>query len=471
LTRYESITDALGGTPLIRLQRSAARLRPRVYVKVEAGNPGGSVKDRAALSMLRQAEADGLLKPGGTIVETSSGNTGIGLALYAAHLGYRAVVFTSQATSQEKRSLLAAYGAEVRLVNAFVPKAHPDSLHSVADRFVAQTPGAWLAGQYDNLANRAAHRATTGPEIWADTEGQVTHLVATVGTGGTISGTGGYLKEVSGGSVQVIGAEPGTSRYAGGDGSPKYIEGAGHFVHADAEADTWPKNLDLSVIDRFIRVPDRDAIDAVRRVARADGVLGGGSAGVALAAALTLARELTEDDTIVAILPDSGHFYLSTYYNDAWLQANGFAADPAGKTLATAAAHAIQRGVPSVPRDATVRDAIALLRPLVRASEGQPGTDAPVLVVYHRKRTQAPHPSEITGWTTLALLTQAAPDDPVSAVARPAPPKIGAGVGATDGWAQLEQQDPDWSIAVVLEDGLVTGVICRDSLQPVVAQS
>lgn len=462
MTRYESVIDAIGATPLIRLTRSVAHLRPRIYVKTEAANPGGSVKDRAALWMLRQAEADGLLQPGGTVVETTSGNTGIGLALYAAVLGYRSVLFTSSATSAEKRSLLAAYGAEVRVVDAFVPKFHPDSLHSAAERFAAETPGAWLAGQYDNPANPAAHWQTTGPEVWADTDGQVTHLVSTVGTGGTISGTGGYLKQVSGGRVQVVGADPATSAYSGGDGAPKYIEGAGHYVHAEADKDPWPLSFDTGVVDRFIRIPDAAAIEAIRSVARADGILAGGSSGVALAAAFTLAAELGEDDTVVVILPDSGRFYLSTYFNDQWLAARGFATPApghAGRTAGDAAA-----GVPAViGRQVSVRDAIALLAGTALGGTG--GPDAPVLVVYSRQRTEGLHPSEVAGWTTRRQLAAAGDARaPVSSVARKAA-QVGHGIAAANAVDQLDQASPGWELALVLTDGRVTGVIDQQALR------
>lgn len=326
MARYESVLESIGGTPLIRLTRVAEGLLPRIYVKPEWQNPGGSVKDRAALAMLRRAEADGSLRPGGTVVEVTSGNTGIGLAIAAAHLGYRAVIFTSSVIAQEKRDQLAAYGAELRLVDAFVPRAHPDSLPSQGERYAAETPGAWLAQQYDNPANPAAHYASTGPEIWDDTDGAVTHFVATVGTGGTISGTGRYLKEVSGGRVRVIGADPITSKYSGGDGSQKYIEGAGHFVHPETTLDEWPRALDLDVIDDYVPVEDQRAIDAIRGLARTEGILAGGSSGVALAAAFQIAGRLTADDTVVVLLPDSGRTYLSTYYNDSWLAAGGFTA-------------------------------------------------------------------------------------------------------------------------------------------------
>ncbi|MFJ2632331.1 PLP-dependent cysteine synthase family protein [Streptomyces sp. NPDC087422] len=453
MARYESVLDAIGGTPLIRLTRAAEGLRPRVYVKPEWQNPGGSVKDRAALSMLRRAEADGSLRPGGTVVEVTSGNTGIGLALAAAHLGYRTVVFTGSATSREKRDQLAAYGAEVRLVDAFVPRDHPDSMRSQGTRFAAETPGAWFVDQYDNPANPAAHYATTGPEIWTDTEGAVTHFVATVGTGGTISGTGRYLREVSGGRVRVIGADPVTSMYAGGDGSQKYIEGAGHFLHPEATADVWPLALDSAVIDRYLAVGDQDAIDAVRRLARTEGILAGGSSGVALAAALRVAEHLTEDDTVVALLPDSGRAYLSTYFNDDWLTANGFRG-PAPADGPTVGDHATP--APVVERDEDPADAVRRL-----TADGL-GDDDVVLVAYRRdRRLLAPHPTDLLGWTTPARLRTA---PTVAESAQPLAPRLGAALPLT------APAVTDWPpsaapIAPVLTQGRATHTVPRHSLR------
>jgi cystathionine beta-synthase len=453
MARYESVLESVGGTPLIRLVRAAEGLRPRIYVKPEWQNPGGSVKDRAAISMLRRAEADGSLRPGGTVVEVTSGNTGIGLALGAAHLGYRVVIFTSSFIAQEKRSQLAAYGAELRLVDAFVPKSHPDSLRSHAERFVAETPGAWLALQYDNPANAAAHYATTGPEIWDDTDGTVTHFVATVGTGGTISGSGRYLKDVSGGKVRVIGADPRTSSYSGGDGSPKYIEGAGHFVHPEAVIDEWPQAFDVGVVDEYVGVEDQRAIDAIRWLARTEGILAGGSSGVAIAAALQLAENLTEDDTIVVLLPDSGRTYLSTYFNDSWLAANGFGAARAeGPVVGDRATTG-----PLIERDEVLGDAVR------RLDAAGVGDDEVVLVAHRREgRILAPHPSDIVGWTTPAELRGAST---IAEVARPAGPKLGTGVVLTDP-AVTAWDGTDGGVALVLEGGRVVGTVTWEALNP-----
>ncbi|MHA6757590.1 PLP-dependent cysteine synthase family protein [Streptacidiphilus sp. PAMC 29251] len=475
--------DSIGGTPLIRLTRAAEGLRPRIYVKPEWQNPGGSVKDRAALAMLRQAEADGSLRPDGVVVEVTSGNTGIGLALTAAQLGYRAVIFTSSAIAQEKRDQLAAYGAELRLVDAFVPRSHPDSLRSQGERYVAETPGAWFAQQYDNPANPAAHYTGTGPEIWQDTEGAVTHFIATVGTGGTISGTGRYLKEISGGRVSVIGADPITSRYSGGDGSQKYIEGAGHFVHPETTVDEWPKSLDLGVIDDFVPVEDQDAIDAVRRLARTEGILAGGSSGVALAGALRVAEGLTEQDTVVVLLPDSGRTYLSTYFNDRWLQTNGFTAAGAEAGVEGPTVGAFATAARLVEQDEDVVEALRRLAAENVTDESLKdeglkdeglkdenlAEDAPVLVAHRREwRTLAPHPSDILGWTTPARLRGAGT---IAETVRPVGPKLGAGLALTDpavtDWSEADEGDggDDGGIALVLDRGRVAGTVSRQALR------
>ncbi|MET0699010.1 MAG: cysteine synthase family protein [Mycobacterium sp.] len=324
---HESITDAIGNTPLVRL-RSAAQAR--IYLKLEYLNPGGSVKDRAAREMVLAAETAGLLRPGGTIVEGTSGNTGIGLALIAAARGYRVITVLPDKTSTDKLDLLAALGAEVVITASGRPVGHPEHVRSLAKRLAAETPGGWLADQYDNPANPRAHFETTGPELWHQTGGTITHLVAGVGTGGTITGTGEYLKSVSGQRVQVIGADPPSSRYSGGDGRAYYVESVGHYLHPDSEEDIWPGSYHPDVVDEFITVEDRDAIDTARRVAAEDGIFMGGSGGLAVAAALKLATRVPPESVIAVIIPDSGRNYLTKYYNDAWLARWGFADGTAG---------------------------------------------------------------------------------------------------------------------------------------------
>ncbi len=313
---HDSLIETVGNTPLVRLSRMAAHLAPQVIAKVEYLNPGGSVKDRIALSMVREAERTGALKPGGTIVEPTSGNTGVGLALVANARGYKCVFIMPDKMSAEKINVLRAYGAEVIVCPGAVAPEHPDSYYSVSTRLAQEIPGAWKPDQYSNPQNPAAHYASTGPEIWAQTEGKITHFVAGVGTGGTISGTGRYLKEVSGGRVQVIGADPEGSVYSGGTGRPYLVEGVGE--------DFWPETYDRGIADRIIAVSDRDSFLTTRRLAREEALLVGGSCGLAAAAALRLAEELTADDVVVVLLPDSGRGYLSKIYNDEWMADYGF---------------------------------------------------------------------------------------------------------------------------------------------------
>jgi cystathionine beta-synthase len=410
MTVHESVLDAIGDTPLVRLRRLGEGVRPKIYAKLEFQNIGGSVKDRAALSMIRAAEREGLLAPGGTVVEGTSGNTGIGLSLVAAHLGYRAVVFAPASTAAEKIRLPRAYGAEVHLVADFVPRGHPAHLASRAAAFAEATPGAWLAQQYDNPANPAAHLESTGPEIWRDTQGKVTHLVATVGTGGTISGTGRFLKHASGGTIQVVAADPDHSVYGGGDGAAKYVEGAGHALHPDSAEDIWPEAFDTALVDRYIRVSDRESILTARRAAREEGLLIGGTSGTALAAALSLAEELDESHTVVVIIPDSGRNYLSTYFDDGWLTLAGFA-EPDGATgTVRSLLSAPPSGVHLLPADCTVLQARDELdRSGITAEE-------PAFLALDRGATFGTvHPREAQAVVTRASLQAALEQDPLAA--------------------------------------------------------
>ena len=319
----ESLLDLVGHTPLVRLSRvtrglGAAEAQPLLLAKLEMLNPGGSVKDRIGLPMIEAAERAGLLRPGGVIVEPTSGNTGHGLAIAAALKGYRCIFVMADKQSEEKRSLLRAYGAEVVVCPTDVPPESPDSYYSVARRLVEETPGAFSPGQYWNRENPAAHERTTGPEIWEQTAGRITHLVAAAGTGGTISGTGRYLKARNP-AIEVVGADPEGSVLSG-DAARSYLtEGVGE--------DFFPGTFDPAIVDRWVRVPDRDAFHAARRLAREEGILAGGSAGTAIAAAQLLVRELTEqgrgDAVVVVILPDTGRNYLSKFYDDEWLLARG----------------------------------------------------------------------------------------------------------------------------------------------------
>ncbi|MET3468408.1 pyridoxal-phosphate dependent enzyme [Microbacterium sp. BDGP8] len=315
--RYaENIADLVGNTPLVRLTRVAASTRATVLAKVEYFNPGSSAKDRIAARIIEAAERDGLLRPGGTIVEPTSGNTGVGLALVAQQRGYRMVFVVPDKFAGEKVAVLKAYGAEVVMTPASVPPEHPDSYYSVSDRLAREIHGAFKPNQFANAAGPRAHYDTTGPEIWRDTVGRVTHFVAGVGTGGTITGTGRYLREASGGAVTIVGADPDGSIYSGEVG--RYlVEGVGE--------DFWPETFDPSVVDRYERVGDRESFAMTRRLAREEGLLVGGSSGMAVVAALRTARDLGPDDVVVVVLPDHGRGYLSKIYDDDWMRTHGFA--------------------------------------------------------------------------------------------------------------------------------------------------
>ena len=326
-TYADSILDLVGGTPLVRISRLTQHLgplhqQPLLLAKMEMLNPGGSVKDRIGLPMIEAAERAGLLKPGGTIVEPTSGNTGHGLAIAAVRNGYRCIFVMADKQSPEKQALLRAYGAEVVVCPTDVEPESPESYYSVAKRLVEETPGAFSPGQYWNQENPAAHERTTGPEIWEQTGGRITHLVASAGTGGTISGTGRFLKSRNP-AIEIIGADPEGSVLSGDTARSYLTEGVGE--------DFFPGTFDPAVVDRWVRVPDRDAFELARRLAREEGILAGGSSGTALAAGLLLVEELAErgagrEATVVVVLPDTGRNYLSKFHDDDWMRARGFLA-------------------------------------------------------------------------------------------------------------------------------------------------
>jgi len=313
------VTAAIGGTPLVALDRVAAGLTARVVAKLEHMNPGGSVKDRIALPMIEAAERAGLLKPGGVIVEPTSGNTGVGLAMVAAVKGYRCIFVMPDKQSEEKRALLRAYGAEVVICPTDVDPQDERSYYRVSDRLARETPGAWKPDQYSNAANPQAHYLTSGPEIWEATEGRITHFVAGVGTGGTISGIGRYLHEQKP-SLVVVGADTEGSVFSGGDPHAYLTEGVGE--------DFWPQTYDTDVCDVIVQVSDRDSMLMARQATAAEGILMGESCGTALWAALQIARSVEDPDALFGVLlPDSGRNYIGKLYNDAWLREYGILAE------------------------------------------------------------------------------------------------------------------------------------------------
>ncbi|MBN9099646.1 MAG: cystathionine beta-synthase [Pseudonocardia sp.] len=367
--RYvEHVADLVGNTPLVRLGAVAEGISATVLAKVEYFNPGGSVKDRIALRMIEAAEASGELRPGGTIVEPTSGNTGVGLAMIAQRKGYKCVFVCPDKVSEDKRNVLRAYGADVVVCPTAVDPDHPDSYYRTSDRLVSEIDGAWKPNQYANVNNPESHYESTGPEIWEQTGGEITHFVAGIGTGGTISGTGRYLKEVSGGRVQIVGADPEGSVYSGGSGRPYLVEGVGE--------DFWPTTYDKGICDRIIAVSDGDSFDMTRRLAREEALLVGGSCGMATVAALRLAAELPADAVVVVLLPDGGRGYLGKVFNDAWMSGYGFLPPSAGSTVGDV----LRRKDGSMPDlvhahpNETVADAVHYLRefhvsqmPVVRA--------------------------------------------------------------------------------------------------------
>ena len=352
----DSILDTVGDTPLVRLSRIAAGLTPQVVAKVEYFNPGGSIKDRVAMRMVEAAEADGRLKPGGTIIEPTSGNTGTGLAIAARIKGYRVIAVMPDKMSKEKIDLLRAYGAEVVVTPTDVAPDSPQAYYRVADRLTREIPGAFQPNQYANPANPQTHYETTGPELWRQTGGAITHLVVGVGTGGTITGTGRYLKEQNP-AIEVIGADPVGSIYSNEEVHPYLVEGVGE--------DFWPSTYDPSVVDRYVTVSDKDSFLTTRRLAEDEGLLVGGSCGLAMHAALEVAAGIDDPAAMVAvILPDGGRGYLSKIFNDTWMDQYGFL-DRADQRVGDVLRTKTRAGeIPSfvvVQTGHTVRDAISLL--------------------------------------------------------------------------------------------------------------
>jgi cystathionine beta-synthase len=362
---YESLLELIGNTPLVKLRSVTSGLAPTVLAKVEYFNPGGSVKDRIAIRMVDAAEQSGELQPGGTIVEPTSGNTGVGLALVAQQRGYRCIFVCPDKVSADKINALRAYGAEVVVCPTAVAPEDPRSYYAVSDRLARETPGGWKPDQYANPNNPRSHYETTGPELWEQTDGRITHFVAGIGTGGTISGVGRYLKER--GPVRIIGADPEGSVYSGGTGRPYLVEGVGE--------DFWPATYDRDVCDEIVAVSDADSFAMTRRLAREEGLLVGGSCGMAAMAAVRVAERLGPSDVLVVLLPDGGRGYLSKIFSDSWMADYGFLAS-SGETVLDVL-HGKSGQTPQLVHahpNETVRDAIDILReygvsqmPVVRA--------------------------------------------------------------------------------------------------------
>jgi len=442
----EHIFDLVGNTPLVRLNKVAAGLAPLVLAKVEYLNPGGSVKDRIALRMVEAAESSGALRPGGTIVEPTSGNTGVGLAMVAQRKGYQCVFVCPDKVSEDKRNVLKAYGARVVVCPTAVPPEHPESYYSVSDRLVAEIDGSWKPDQYANPENPASHYHGTGPELWKQTEGRITHFVAGVGTGGTVTGTGRYLKEVSGGRVQIIGADPVGSVFSGGSGRPYLVEGVGE--------DFWPDNFDRDICDETIAVSDADSFDMTRRLAREEALLVGGSCGMAAVAALNLAQRLGPDDVVVVLLPDGGRGYLSKVFDDRWMSAYGFLPpDSSGATVGDV----LRRKDGTMPAlvhthpNETVGDAVGILREFGVSQMPVVNAEPPVMA------------AEVAGAVIerdlldLLFTGQAQLSDRVERHMSPPLPTIGAGEPVSVAMSALSSADG----ALVLVDGKPAGVVTR----------
>ncbi|MCU1450429.1 MAG: cystathionine beta-synthase [Acidimicrobiales bacterium] len=448
----DSLLDLVGDTPLVRLDRTGRNLSCHMLGKLEFLNPGGSVKDRPAIAMVEAAERAGLIGPGGTIVEPTSGNTGVGLAIVAARRRYRCIFVMPDKMSQEKIALLRAYGAEVVVCPTTVAPEHPDSYYSVAARLSSEIPGAYQPSQYHNPENPKSHERTTGPEIWRQTAGRITHFVAGIGTGGTITGVSRYLKAQNPG-VQIVGADPQGSVYSGGGGRPYLVEGIGE--------DFWPDTYDPAAVDRVVTVTDRDSFLTARRVTREEGILVGGSAGTAVWAALEVGRELGPDDVMVVLIPDSGRGYLSKLFNDEWMADFGFLRS-GGQTVGDV----LERKAADLPTlvhvhpDESVRDVIGVLREYSVSQVPVLKAELPLAVA---EVSGAVHERDLM---ERAFAEPDLLDRPVAEVMGPPLPTVGSGEPVEVAVERLDQA----SAILVVDAGHPVGILTRSDVLSFLAQ-
>ena len=442
----DNVLGLIGRTPMVRLARLGSGLPCPVVMKLETTNPGGSVKDRPALAMIEHAERTGELVPGGTIVEPTSGNTGVGLAIVAAQRGYRCVFVTTNKVAPEKIALLRAYGAEVTVCDVAVPPDDPDSYYSTAERLVREIPNAYRPNQYANAQNPAAHEAGTGPEIWQQTDGQVTHFVAGAGTGGTLTGVGRYLKRMNP-AIRIVAADPEGSVYSGGSGRPYLVEGIGE--------DFWPSTYDPAIVDLVVAVSDSESFATAREVTRSEGILIGGSGGTAVAAARRIAASCGAGDLIVVLIPDSGRGYLSRVFDDEWMARYGFSRASGavvGDVLASR-----QRALPAlvyIDPERSVRDAIELMREHGVSQLPVAGGEMPLAAAEVKGAVDELHLMD------LVFADSAALDMPVESVM--SPPLLTIGAGQPVGLA-VELLDAAAAL-MVLDGGRPRTIVSRSDL-------